>query len=191
MRRTFSPERHQVSWRSLTPINNTLKFSRTSSSSVTLEIPLSLSLGLTFFPASHRSRIKLGCMASIKASYRASLGFSNREATSIPCPSRIMIWLTPSGIQPARLIQQSTLSRYRVETWLLNLAGHDILCAVHVHDNPGLRQLPWSKLLHRDPCERLRYAQTTSMSANSPLKPNRQSNLDCHHDGACWGFNNS
>ena len=38
-----------------------------------------------------------------------------------------MIWLTPSGIQPARLIQQSTLSRYRVETGLLNLAGHYIL----------------------------------------------------------------
>ena len=38
-----------------------------------------------------------------------------------------MIWLTPSGIQPARLIQQITLSRYRVGTRLLSLAGHYIL----------------------------------------------------------------
>ena len=38
-----------------------------------------------------------------------------------------MIWLTPSGIQPVRLIQQRTLSRYRVGTRLLSLAGHYIL----------------------------------------------------------------
>ena len=100
MRRTFGPERHQVTWRSLTPINHTLKFSRTSSSIITLEIPLGISLGLTLFPASHRSRIKLVCIASIKASHRASLGsrdiallvmlilgFSNRETLSVSCPS--------------------------------------------------------------------------------------------------------